>query len=54
METENEWLQFDRHAGLFNEEAKKNCLIKFEDGSVMNYDDEHPLLMLTHFKRACV
>jgi len=48
----NGWLDFQSNKELFNEEAKKNCLCKFEDGTVIRYDEEHPLEIMTHFKLA--
>lgn len=47
------WLLFKDHKHLFNDEAKKNCRIKFADGSECNYNDEHPMEIMTHFKLAC-
>ncbi len=49
---EGDWLCFKSKSNkkIFNEEAKKNCLCKFEDGTVINYIDEHPMEIMTHFK----
>lgn len=49
----NGWLDFQSNKELFNEEAKKNCLCKFEDGTVIRYDEDHPMEVMTHFKLAC-
>lgn len=49
----NGWLEFKSNQELFNEEAKKNCRIKFEDGTELNYNDEHPMEIMTHFKMTC-
>lgn len=46
----NGWLDFESNKELFNEEAKKNCLCKFEDGTIIRYYDEHPMEIMTHFK----
>lgn len=48
----NGWLDFESNKELFNEEAKKNCLCKFKDGTVIRYDEEHPMEIMTHFKLA--
>ena len=48
----NGWLDFESNKELFNEEAQKNCLCKFEDGTVIRYDEEHPMEIMTHFKLA--
>ena len=47
------WLDFQSNKELFNEEAKKNCLCKFECGTVIRYDEDHPMEVMTHFKLAC-
>jgi len=44
------WIEFNSNKELFNVEAKKNCLCKFEDGTVCRYNDEHPEEIMTHFK----
>lgn len=49
----NGWLDFESNKELFNEEAKKNCLCKFECGTVIRYDEAHPMEVMTHFKLAC-
>lgn len=48
----NGWIEFKSNKELFNTEAKKNCLCMFEDGTVINYNDEHPMQIMTHFKLA--
>lgn len=47
------WLDFQSNKELFKEEAKKNCLCKFECGTVIRYDEDHPMEVMTHFKLAC-
>ena len=46
------WIEFESNKKLFNEEAKKNCWCKFEDGTVIRYKQEHPMEIMTHFKLA--
>lgn len=48
----NGWLDFESNKKLFNAEAKKNCFCKFECGTVIRYNDEHPWEIMTHFKLA--
>ena len=47
------WLEFNSNKSLFNTEAKKNCLCLFDDGSIIRFNEEHPMAILTHFKLAC-
>lgn len=50
-ETNREWLPFNEENSLsFSEAANKNCLCKFDDGTVCRYEDDHPFAVLTHFK----
>ncbi len=46
------WIDFDSNKELFCEEAKKDCLCLFEDGTVVNYNEKHPVSRLTHFRLA--
>lgn len=52
LKNEKDWLPFEGNKLLFNEEAKKNCLCKFDDGTVIRYNEEHPWAIMTHFKKA--
>lgn len=47
---DEEWLDFSPNKSLFNYMAKRNCLCKFDDGTVIRFFDEHPIATLTHFK----
>ena len=44
------WIPLMENKNLFNREAKHNCKVLFDDGTECDYDDPHPLAMLTHFK----
>lgn len=44
------WLSFDDNKRIFNEYAKRNCWVKFDDGTIIRYEDEWPVAILTHFK----
>lgn len=44
------WIEFNSNKKLFNSEAAKNCLCLFEDGTVIRYNEDHPLEVMTHFK----
>ena len=46
------WIEFKGNEKLFNKEARKNCKIMFDDGSICRYNDEHPRAIMTHFKIA--
>ena len=51
-QVESDWIEFSTNKQLFNIEAKKNCLCRFDDGSIVRYNDKHPMAVLTHFKLA--
>lgn len=44
------WIQFTGNEELFNKTADGNGWIKFEDGTVIRYEDGHPFQKITHFK----
>ena len=44
------WIPLMENKNLFDREAKHNCKVLFDDGTECDYDDPHPLAMLTHFK----
>lgn len=48
----NGWIKFSGNENLFNEYAKNNCLVKFDDGSICTYNDDHPPAIMTHFRKA--
>ena len=50
----NGWLTFigSENIGEFNRRIQKDgdCLVKFDDGTIIRYNEEHPMAVLTHFK----
>lgn len=50
----NGWLPFvgAENIGEFNRRIQKDgdCLVKFDDGTIIRYNEEHPMAVLTHFK----
>jgi len=46
------WLLFIENIGEFNKriQTDKDCLVKFDNGVICRYREEHPLVCLTHFK----
>ena len=46
---DGKWLELEKNPDKFNEAAANNCLVKFDDGTICNYNDEQPLAILTHF-----
>ena len=46
------WIMFVGNEERFNEEAKKNCVIRFDNNVECRYNDQHPNAILTHFKLA--
>ena len=50
----NGWLQFSGadNIGEFNRriQGDGDCLVKFDDGTIIRYSEEHPMAVLTHFK----
>lgn len=44
------WIPILGNENIFNIHAKRNCMVKFDDGSYCRYFSEHPLAELTHFK----
>ena len=50
----NGWLQFlgADNIGEFNRRIQRDgdCLVKFDDGTIIRYNEEHPMAVLTHFK----
>lgn len=47
---EDNWIKFDGNEKLFTKMAKRNCKIMFDDGTICNYNDEHPVAIITHFR----
>ena len=45
-----DWLKFNENKELFAQSAKNNCLCKFDNGDILNYNDNFPFAELTHFK----
>lgn len=45
-----DWVEFDKNQEYFQESAINNCLCKFDNGVIMNYNDNHPIAKLTHFE----
>jgi hypothetical protein len=46
------WIPLGQHTyDMFNSMAVKNCLCKFDDGTVCHYEDNHPLAEMTHFQK---
>lgn len=50
IESEVKWIPISGNEELFNEVAKSNPYMKFDDGTVCRYDDHHPIAIATHFK----
>ncbi len=48
----NGWLSFPEHSKEFNDLIKKegDCLVKFDDGTILRFSEEFPLAVVTHFK----
>ena len=50
--TDNGWIKFEGNSAEFNKRIliDGDCLVKFDNGEVMKYSEEHPMAVLTHFK----
>ena len=48
------WLPFEeKNYPKFTELCKKDqCICLFDDGTECNYNDKHPVAMMTHFRQA--
>jgi len=48
----NGWLSFAENVGEFNKRIQTDgdCLVKFDDGTICRYNEEHTMAVLTHFK----
>lgn len=44
------WLPINDNKRIFNEYAKSNCWVRFDDCTVIRYEDDWPNAVLTHFK----
>lgn len=49
LDNGGEWIEFENNKQLFNKVVNPNTYLKFEDGSISQYGDEHPLSIMTHF-----
>jgi len=46
----SDWLSINENIDLLQETNVENILLKFDDGSICKYGDEHPIAIVTHFK----
>lgn len=45
------WIPFDQPTyDMFNVMASRNCLCKFDDGTIIPYNENHPMAEMTHFE----
>ena len=45
------WMPFTQSTyDMFNKMAAKNCLCRFDDGSQVRFNDEHPFAEMTYFQ----